>query len=91
MQAQGQRQIQQGTLLEEVRLEACVRAEHEGTLAIYVASVQVGHGHGGCAHGGLTVDLGIVLGCGCLVGIAQEQTGNGEAAVALTLFNTGLL
>ena len=32
-----------------------------------------------------------MLVCGCLVGVAQEQAGNGEAAVALTLFNAGLL
>ena len=32
-----------------------------------------------------------MLVCGCLVGVAQEQTGDGEAAVALTLFNAGLL
>ena len=32
-----------------------------------------------------------MLVCGCLVGVAQEQAGDGEAAVALTLFNAGLL
>ena len=32
-----------------------------------------------------------MLVCGCLVGVAQEQAGNGEAAVALALFNAGLL
>ena len=91
MRAQGQRQVQQGTLLQEVRLETGVGAEHEGALAVHVAGVQVGHRHGRCAHRSLTVHLSVVLVRGGLVGVAQEQAGDGETAVALTLFNTGLL
>ena len=85
----GQRQVQVGAVLQEVRGEAGVRAEQQGALAVDVAGVQVRHGHGRGAHGGLAVDLGAVLGREGLVGAAEELAGDREAAEALAFRDAG--
>ena len=91
VRAHGQRQVQVGTGLEEVRGEPGVGAEQQGPLAVHEAGVQVGHGHRRGADGGLAVHLGHVLVDHGLVRAAQELAGDGEAAEALGLGDAGLL
>ncbi|MNI66587.1 hypothetical protein D3C73_1221640 [compost metagenome] len=57
----GQRKVQVAGGLQEVGGEAGVRAEEEGALAVHIAGIQVGDGHGRRADGRLTVYLCAVL------------------------------
>ena len=87
----GQGQIHERALFEEVGAETCVRAEHEVAFAVHVAGVEVRDGHGRRADGGLTVHFGVVLRSGLGVAVAEEQPGNGETAVAFAFGDAGFL
>ena len=55
--------------------------------AVDVAGVEVWNRHRRRADGGLSVHFGVVLRGGFGVAVAEEQTGNGEAAVAFAFGN----
>src|SRR5690606_20389509 len=78
-------------LLEELGAERRERAEHERSLAVDAAGVEVRNGHGRRTHGGLRVDLRLVLRDELRVGRLEELPADREDAVALDLGDPGAL
>ena len=89
--AHGERQVGDAALLEELRREAGVGAEHQVVLAVDDTGVEVRHGHRGSTLCGLAVDLRLVAGDEFLIRGAQEDSGDREAAEAASLGDAGLL
>src|SRR5690606_19990216 len=83
--------VDPASLLEELGAERRERAEHERSLAVDAAGVEVRSGHGRRTHGGLRVDLRLVLRDELRVGRLEELPADREDAVALDLGNPGAL
>ena len=74
-------------MLEELGGETGIRSEQQGFLAIDHTGIQVRYGHRWRTHGGLAVDLGLVLLDHFRVVAAQPLAADRETAEALALFD----